>query len=301
MIVYNHLLFSEIFFQQIRQETTDLDNLRATLSTIRATWQYYLPPPPGWDGPTWVPSGPFPPDDVAQLRANVVEQIFAYLELTYGPCEGDGSTAPALSGVEGPVLSETEGLTTSDRAFFLYADWSQQDRTGLCEARDLLPLDVSAYRAVCLRDLLAEMQENHKRGLHYDDGYAILDRLQALFALIDQGDPTAGVPAYNGGLFDPGRRPFLTRHRVRNEYLQAALIRLATIPARGQTCDQDREPQPIDYRDLSVRHLGSLYEGLLEYNLFVVKDEPRVVRVSKKKTQSQRWRSSSAHCHLEIR
>ena len=100
MTVYNHLLFSEIFFQQIRQETTDLDNLRATLSTIRATWQYYLPPPPGWDGPTWDPSSPFPPDDVAQLRINVVEQIFAYLELTYGPCEGDGSTAPALSGAE---------------------------------------------------------------------------------------------------------------------------------------------------------------------------------------------------------
>ena len=447
MTVYNHLLFSEIFFQQIRQETTDLDNLRATLSTIRATWQYYLPPPPGWDGPIWVPSSPFPPDDVAQLRTNVVEQIFAYLELTYGPCEGDSSTA-----------------LTSDRTFFLYADWSQQDRTGLClvlpysadiegrdpqtnivpkgrnyaqqlirlldqydldwgvltngrhwrlfhraelspteaylhvdlerilitddvqnyivfhrffsrpafarqarsersesdgrqrldlykgqsdkatkviedhlsahveeiarqlcqglvescrmagedvtapetrtaiyknalfliyrllfvlyaEARDLLPLDVSAYRAVCLRDLLAEVRENHKHGLNYDDDYAIWERLQALFALIDQGDPTAGVPAYNGGLFDPGRRPFLTRHRVRNDYLQAALIRLVAIPSRGQTYDQDREPQPIDYRDLSVRHLGSLYEGLLEYNLFVVEDEPRVVRVGQKKTQ----------------
>ena len=121
--------------------------------------------------------------------------------------------------------------------------------------------------------------------MDYEDDYAIWERLQALFALIDQGDPAAGVPAYNGGLFDPGRRPFLTRHRVRNDYLQAALIRLAAVPAKGQTYDQDREPQPIDYRDLSVRHLGSLYEGLLEYNLFVVEDEPRVVRVSKKKAR----------------
>ena len=121
--------------------------------------------------------------------------------------------------------------------------------------------------------------------MDYEDDYAIWERLQALFALIDQGDPAAGVPAYNGGLFDPGRRPFLTRHRVRNDYLQAALIRLAAVPAKGQTYDQDREPQPIDYRDLSVRHLGSLYEGLLEYRLFVVEEEPRVVRVSRKKTQ----------------
>ena len=38
--IYNHLLFSEFFFQQIRSETADLDNLRATLSTIQGTWQY---------------------------------------------------------------------------------------------------------------------------------------------------------------------------------------------------------------------------------------------------------------------
>jgi len=153
------------------------------------------------------------------------------------------------------------------------------------EARDLLPLDIPAYQAVCLRDLLAEVRENHWNGLHYADDHAIWERLQRLFALIDQGDNLAGVPAYNGGLFDPGRRPFLTGHRIENLYLQAALIRLSTMPAKGLGYDQDREPTPIDYRDLSVRHLGSLYEGLLEYNLFEVKDEPRVVRASNKRTE----------------
>jgi hypothetical protein len=54
MAVKNHLLSSEIFFQQIRRETADLDNLRATLSTIQATWQYYLPPPKEWQG-AWAP------------------------------------------------------------------------------------------------------------------------------------------------------------------------------------------------------------------------------------------------------
>jgi len=430
--IYNHLLFSEFFFQQIRGETKDLDNLRAALSTIRGTWQYYLPPPADWEGVRWSPVSPFPPDDVTQLRANVVEQIFAFLGLTYGPCEDD------------------------ERAFLLYADWDRQDCTGLClvlpysadiegrepetriipkgrnyaqqllrllrehdldwgvvtngrhwrlfhrtelsptetylhvdleriiaaddigdyivfhrffsrpafarqdgrqrldlykqqsdeatkviedhlsahveeivrqlcqglvescrdkeedvtspqvrteiyknalflvyrllfvlyaEARGLLPLDVPTYQRVCLRDLLVEVQRNHERGMRYDDEYSMWSRLQALFALIDQGDPAAGVPAYNGGLFDPGRRPFLTEHHIRNDYLQAALIRLSTMPAKGKSYDQDRSPQPIDYRDLSVRHLGSLYEGLLEYNLFVVEDEPRVVRTTKKKTR----------------
>ncbi len=432
MTVRNHLLFSEAFFDQIRGETADLDNLRASLSTIQSTWRYHLPPPANWSGPIWSPSNPFPPDDAEQLRSKVVEQILAYVELTCVRCEADG------------------------RALSLYADWAMEDRTGLClvlpysahiegrdpqsgvipkgrnyaqqlvrllrehdlewgvltngrhwrlyhrselsptetylhvdlerivasddmqdylvfhrffsrsgfarqdgrqrldlykeqsdratkmiedhlsghveeivrqlcqglvescraagedvtvpetrtaiyknalflvyrllfvlyaEARELLPLDLARYRAVCLRDLLAEVRDNHRQGMHYEDEDALWTRLQALFALIDQGDPAAGVPAYNGGLFDPGRRPFLTGHRMRNDYLQAALIRLTTIPSRGRSYDQDREPRPIDYRDLSVRHLGSLYEGLLEYSLYVVEGEPRVVRVSGKTRQ----------------
>ena len=108
LAVFNHLLFSEIFFRQIRRETANLDNLRATLGTICDTWQYYLPPPEGWSGPTWTPPARISKDDVAELRSKIVEQIFAYLELTYGPCDSD------------------------ERAFFLYGDWGKQECTGLC-------------------------------------------------------------------------------------------------------------------------------------------------------------------------
>lgn len=44
-------------------------------------------------------------------------------------------------------------------------------------------------------------------------------------------------------------------------------------------------PRPIDYHDLSVRHLGTLYEGLLEYKLNLVSTEPVVVRDNKGKRQ----------------
>jgi len=143
MTVYNHLLFSEIFFQQVRRETADLDNLRATLSTIRDTWQYYMPAPLGWDGPAWVPAKPLPPDDESQLRDHVVESIFAYLELTYGPCEAD------------------------ERAFFLYADWARQDRTALCLVADIVPcriarlIDFIVYRLYGLtEEEVAIVEEN---------------------------------------------------------------------------------------------------------------------------------------------
>jgi hypothetical protein len=108
MTVYNHFLFSEIFFQHIRSETADLSNLRATLGTIRDTWQYYLPAADEWTGQAWKPIQPISVDDVGQLRSYLVEQIFAYLELTYAPHPAD------------------------QRAFFLYADWAKEDCTGLC-------------------------------------------------------------------------------------------------------------------------------------------------------------------------
>ncbi|MCG2767086.1 MAG: hypothetical protein L6435_01720, partial [Anaerolineae bacterium] len=86
--------------------------------------------------------------------------------------------------------------------------------------------------------------------------------------------------------------------------LDLDLVRLSTMPAKGKSYDQDRTPRPIDHRDLSVRHLGSLYEGLLEYNLFVVEGEQRVVRASKKRTQyvpySQAGKVHSKETILEV-
>jgi hypothetical protein len=122
------------------------------------------------------------------------------------------------------------------------------------EARDLLPLDVPAYRQVCFRDLLAEVRDNHRLGMRYGEDDAMWNRLETLFALIDQGDPAAGVPAYNGGLFDPGRRPFLTGHRIRNDYLQAALIRLGAIPARATTRIGNRSSCPYWIAQLKLLH-----------------------------------------------
>ena len=114
MSIHNRLLFSEIFFKQIRRETADLANLRTTLATIRDTWRYYLYPPEGWTGPRRRPDAPFDADDATAPRDRVIQPIFGALELTYGPCEAQVSLSSSLS------------------AFFLYGDWVMQDRTGLC-------------------------------------------------------------------------------------------------------------------------------------------------------------------------
>src|SRR5262249_40359237 len=83
-------------------------------------------------------------------------------------------------------------------------------------------------------------------------------QLQDLFRIIDQGSPPLRVATFNGGLFDPARHPFLEQYTVGDARLQRALNKLARV-----------NEQFVDYRDLSVRHLGTIYEGLLEYHLEV--------------------------------
>jgi type I restriction-modification system DNA methylase subunit len=63
------------------------------------------------------------------------------------------------------------------------------------------------------------------------------------------------VATFDGGLFDAERHPFLESHAVGDGHLQQAIDRLARV-----------DGQFVDYRDLAERHLGTIYEGLLEYH-----------------------------------
>lgn len=92
--------------------------------------------------------------------------------------------------------------------------------------------------------------------------------LQALWASIDRGNADWDVPAYNGGLFssDPevsGVGEELTGVVLSNADVGPALYHLLV----------DRSPDdvygPVDFRALSVREFGTIYEGLLEASLSV--------------------------------
>ena len=139
------------------------------------------------------------------------------------------------------------------------------------EARELLPLrenlsyrdDYSLYAMV--RDV----------GRRLDSGMSLLvdtgrtwRYLRELFEIINIGSPPLKVATFNGGLFDPQHHAFLDRYSIGDAQLQLALDKLARIvnPQTGL-------PEFIDYRDLAERHLGTIYEGLLEYHLERMKDE----------------------------
>jgi hypothetical protein len=86
------------------------------------------------------------------------------------------------------------------------------------------------------------------------------DRLNNLFALIAEGDDAVGMPAYNGGLFERARAPLLARVRAPDAALYPVID---AVSRRTEELFKAR----INYRDLSVAHLGSIYERLIEYTL----------------------------------
>lgn len=143
------------------------------------------------------------------------------------------------------------------------------------EARGLLPTRprdtaskkyYQSYGLEQVRRVLAAPSETD----YDDDGTFALDtRLRGLFGLINGKPGPAGkpdknaelqIPRYNGGLFDPDSYPFLETKRVPDRFLADALRRLSYRT-------DGAELVAFDYANLGERHLGSIYEGLLEHRL----------------------------------
>ena len=132
------------------------------------------------------------------------------------------------------------------------------------EARGLLPVAESElYRGrYSLYAIARDVARDLRSGVHLLPASTTLwPRLRELFHIIDAGSPPLHVATYNGGLFDPRKHTFLEEHTVGDAHLQAAIDRLARV-----------DGQFIDYRDLAERHLGTIYEGLLEYHLALTPD-----------------------------
>ena len=136
------------------------------------------------------------------------------------------------------------------------------------ESRKLLNTDNKHYQEMSLRKLKEDISEK------MDQGETMLavrstywEGLKDLFRLINDGSEAFGypkeefyIPAYNGGLFDPSKNTFLTQKKIGNSYLAEAIDLLARSPSEGKMVF-------VDYSSLDIRHLGSIYEGILEYKL----------------------------------
>jgi|GEM_PF-754359 len=135
------------------------------------------------------------------------------------------------------------------------------------ESRDILPMDNTRYKD---RSSLKNLTSKRIAPTDSIDTTATYTYLQDLFFAIDSGDRKLTMPPYNGRLFSDDDHAFLKSNGVGDAYLNAALDKLARI-------EQDGKSVSVDYRDLDVRHLGSVYEKLLEYTLDIARDPLKLV------------------------
>lgn len=142
------------------------------------------------------------------------------------------------------------------------------------ESRGLLPTDNLNYQTYSLRSLAHEVAQRLDSGVPLSpttQGYWA--RLNDLFRIVNEGDTFLGVPPYNGGLFDDEKHPFLKEYRIGDKYLAEAIDKLARTEASGR-----RGKGFINYRDLDIRHIGSIYEGLLEHRPRIAKQDMVVIK-----------------------
>ena len=135
------------------------------------------------------------------------------------------------------------------------------------EAKDLLPLRANPqYQHHSLTEIAKLMLDARKNDQPpWDNTQTTLwPNVVQIWEAIDKGNSAWGVPAYNGGLFstDPNASP-----------PGAAIARMLPLtdqefgPAlEALLIDKtpDGGPGLVDFRSLSVREFGTIYEGLLE-------------------------------------
>ena len=140
------------------------------------------------------------------------------------------------------------------------------------EDRNLLPVRDERYDDYGLRERVrGDVGRRKDRGDTFSETasrywLAIDDLCRA----IDEGDASIGLPPYNGGLFHRRRAPLLDQVRL-GDQVMAGVIDALSFEAGPEG------RRYINYRDLSVQQLGSIYERLLEHE--IVRDGDGMIAV----------------------
>ena len=178
----------------------------------------------------------------ASLSDLVFGQVFPELARAVAAAEPD---APL------PEVREAALLLLYRLLFILYA-----------EDRDLLPVRDERYDDYALRDKVrGDVGRRKDQGDTFAETLSTYwSAIDGLCRAIDQGEVSIGLPPYNGGLFDRERAPLLDRIRLGDRVMADVIDALSF--EQGPT-----GRRYINYRDLGVRQLGSIYERLLEHEL----------------------------------
>lgn len=98
--------------------------------------------------------------------------------------------------------------------------------------------------------------------------YTLWDRLSTLFTWINEGKQSLdfSFTAYNGGLFSNQNRNILSNNKINNRNLVKTLGMLGYY-------GKDEFSIKINFNDITTRSFGTLYEGILDYNMFIAEED----------------------------
>ncbi|MEA3040720.1 MAG: hypothetical protein QOC65_209 [Sphingomonadales bacterium] len=129
------------------------------------------------------------------------------------------------------------------------------------EDRALLPVGDRRYDDYALRPLRIDVGKRISEGDAFSSSASrIWTHVADLSRIVDKGDGSVGIPPYNGGLFAGDGASLLDSVRIPDSIMAPALDALSYERSTG-------ERRYINYRDLSVQQLGSIYERLLEFEI----------------------------------
>ncbi|MCL0057510.1 hypothetical protein M1N05_00370, partial [Dehalococcoidales bacterium] len=167
------------------------------------------------------------------------------------------------------------------------------------EAREFLPVTNPTYEDTyslrALANEIATKEPFESRLSSVTTGY--WTRLKDLFTLINTGDDFLHIPPYNGRLFDDQKEhKSLATWQIGDRYLAAAIDQLARARAAGRTGRGF-----VSYRDLSIRELGSIYEGLLEHRPRYAAQAVAVIREDKREKFIPQGTLALSYCHSQTK
>ena len=116
------------------------------------------------------------------------------------------------------------------------------------ESRNLLPLRDEKYKPISLQ-LIRSRLDSFEKSTDDECWKALL----VLFEGIRNGSQKHNLPQYNGGLFK--KDPSIDDISIKNKFIVNALYGLL-----------ESDGEAIDYADFSVRHLGNIFETLMEFS-----------------------------------
>ncbi|MEB3415131.1 hypothetical protein VCJ71_03530 [Alteriqipengyuania sp. WL0013] len=181
-----------------------------------------------------------------RVAKNLSDLVFAKLYPSLGKAIAE--KAPAKTDID--EIRNATLILLYRLLFILYA-----------EDRGLLPVRDRRYDDYALREARKDVGERKDAGDTFSTvATPIWDRFSSLALMIDKGDPSVGLPPYNGGLFSATETPLLNAIRLSDSVMADALDILSWEQHAGVR-------RYINYRDLSVQQLGSIYERLLEFEM----------------------------------